>query len=674
MNELVLLTLLLAAPPQELAQEARSPYQLTVCLRVADDPLLTERFVTSVSREVRDQLKNFFGPLADVTVLSSGHWLIDDYANEDVDLPFIDAEIMQARELTEQAFVFRISFDRTRYHIRWRQLDGASGQIGPIQGRQTPDRQWVAKTICLAVRDDFALRADVTPGSTSGSIQLSFIGKEHKTYLDRVRGDRLFMQLYWVARRRDGVARTAMPKSLVLWTKGDDEFKGDSAEFISTYASPWSRQAGVTYEAVRIHTQPGRLRLRLVDQQGKSVTNRTVSANDRGFDSLAPSDILRNEKNSRAVLLSPKDFHHVAYVRIDQGGGAFADVPLPITQDITDYELPIAADPKILPKNDYERNLRFLTQDLQTLATIQSMAADAANELNGRKRYEEALKKVAEVVSVSSPQLSSAGLTISELQKQAKDLQIKNMKQLEFAVDGLKKRQERHAELSELHALISSAIEKRDAQGRADVLIGLGKQAEQDADFDEAITRYELALGEQSDNPVLTEKLADLKEQWRIKSPAHEAARKFVYERWASAEITEIEALLPEAKSALDTLKSANDNLTARKLLDANSAHLASLNDLVVRLAERTSDEDRKETEKYVALIEALATFQESVANYISGSISELPVESAPEAEPKASVPEAPKDAAQDGASAPSSLLDLDGEEEKPLDDSGDKK
>lgn len=664
MNELALLALLLAAPQQELALESQSPYQLTVCLRVADDPLLTQRFVESVGREVRDQLKNFFGPLADVTVVSSGHWLVDDYADDDVDLPFLDAEIMEARELTEQAFVFRISFDRTRYHIRWRQLDGPSGQIGPIQSRQTPDRQWVAKTICLAVRDDFAVRANITQGSTPGSIQVSFVGREHKAYLDRVLGERIFMQLYWIAQRRDGVARTTVPQSLVLWTKGKP------AEFVSTYASPWSRKAGVTYEAVRIHTQPGRLRLRLVDQERSTpVTGRMVYANDRGFDSLTASDRLTNENHSRTVLLSPKDFHHVAYVRIDQGGNAFVDVPLPITQDVCDYVLPIAADRQLLAKNDYERNLRFLTQDLQTLSTIQSTAADAASELNGRKRYEDALKTVAEVVSVSGPQLNSAGLAILELQKQAKTLQIKNVKQLELTATGLKAIQERHGELSELHAAIGSAIEKRDAQGRADVLIGLGKQAEQDADFDEAITRYELAIGEQSDNPVLTEKIAALKEQWRIKSPKHEAARTFVYDRWTNAEITEISALLPEAKNALNALELADDSLTARKLLNANTSHLALLNDLVVRLAERTSEEDRKETDKYVALIESLATFQESVANFMSGNVPEPPVEPKGEAEPKASEPEAAKDAPQDGASADSSLLDLDGEEEKPSDD-----
>lgn len=667
MHELaLLLPLLLAAPLPEPATASHSPYQLTVCLRVADDPLLSERFVRGVSREVRDQLRNFFGPLADVTVLTSGHWLIDDYADDDVDLPFVDNEIMEARELTEQAFVFRISFDRTRYHIRWRQLDGATGQVGPIISKQTPDRLWVAKTICLAVRDDFAVRATITPGSTPGSIQVSFVGKEHQPYLQRVVGQRMFMQLYWVAKRRTGVARTTVPQTLVLWTKDKDRY---SAEIVSTYASPWSRKAGVSYEASRIHTQPGRLRLRLVDQERSTpVTNRTVSANDRGFDSLTDGDILPRA-DRQGILLSPNVLNHVAYVRIDQGGGAVVNVPLPITQDICDHVLPIAADKQLLAKNDYERNLRFLTQDLQTLSTIQSAAVTSANEFNGRKRYEDALQSVEEVVSVTGQQLGAADRTVYELQQQAAKLQIKDTKQLDFASAGLKQLQDRHRELSELHATIGSAIEKRDAQGRASVLIKLGEQAERDADFEEALTRYRLALGEQPDQPALTKRVHDLEEQWRIQGPDHEAAREFAYGRWASAEITEIEPLLPEAKAAWETLKSVSDSLTARKLLNANGAHLAALNDLVARLAERTSDEDRKETDKYVAVTEALANFQEALAQDISDRTRQTASEPESDSGSERPAANAPTDASRDATPSASSLLDLDADEEKPLDD-----
>ena len=124
MSPLLIMPLLLisqseVASPEAGAPSAQSPYRVSVCLRLADDPLLTAQFAESVRRQVRDQLRNFFGPLAEVQVFTSGHWLVDDYAHEDVELPFLDPEIMESRGLTEQAFVFRISYARNRYHLRW---------------------------------------------------------------------------------------------------------------------------------------------------------------------------------------------------------------------------------------------------------------------------------------------------------------------------------------------------------------------------------------------------------------------------------------------------------------------------------------------------------------------------------------------------------------------------
>jgi len=679
MSELLLLPLLLAAPLEsaEAASESQRPYQLIVCLRIDDDPLLTERFVNGVSREVRDQLRNFFGPLADVSVKTAEHWLIDDYQGEDVDLPFLDAEIMEARNLLEQAFIFRVSFDRANYLIRWRQMDGQTGQIGTVRSRQTPDRQWVAKTICLAVRDDFAVRATITPGDGPGGIEVDFVGQQYEDHLRRITGDRMFMRLNWVSKGRNGSLRKTVPQTLVLWQRVEDRY---AAHVVSTYANPWSRNAGVAYEAVRIHTQPGRLRLKLIDQERSTpVTNRTVAVNDSGFDKLQNSDILPRA-NRYGVTLSPHVLQDVAYVRIDQGGGGVVKIPLPITNDICDHTLPIAADRHLLAKNDYERNLRFLTQDLQTLSTIQSAAVSSANDLNGRKRYEEALKHLDQVVRLTGTQLDNADITHSDLKAQAESLQIKDLKLLGSVTAGLAQLRDRHGELSELRTSIVEVIERRDAQARSNVSIKLGEQAERDADYEEALTRYALALGEQPEQPALQKKLDDMREQWRIKGPQHEAARTFVYERWANAEVTELAELLPEAEAALDALVSVDDNLTPRKILNVNGAHLAALTDLVARLAERTSDEDRKETEKYVALTEQLASFQEAVAQSISDHVSEPETTVDPDDKPTSTVTEPAKPAAKptgESASEPkkdrpadgSSLLDLNEEEESPCGD-----
>src|SRR5688572_9126167 len=67
----LLLSLLLgqALPVEDSApSRADEPYQLLVGLQFAEDPLFTRVFRTSVVRQARDQLTNYFGPLAKIQV------------------------------------------------------------------------------------------------------------------------------------------------------------------------------------------------------------------------------------------------------------------------------------------------------------------------------------------------------------------------------------------------------------------------------------------------------------------------------------------------------------------------------------------------------------------------------------------------------------------------------
>jgi len=646
MHGLLLLSLLLSAPADESAPASVSPYRLIVCLRISDDPLLTPLLAESVRREVRDQLRNFFGPLADVEVLTTGHWLIDDYARDDVELPQVDAEILEARGLVEQVCLFRISFDGKQYRVRGRQMDGQTGVVGTIREAATPDRQWISKTICLAVRDDFALRATVEPGSIPGTANIRFVGREHQDYLQRIIGDACVMQLYWVAKTRGGTDRTVVPRTLLLWKKDAP------ANVVSTYASPWSRKAGVTYEAVRLHTQRGRLRLRVVDdQRGTPIVNRTVSANDQGFRSLNSNHILPLARRD-GTRLSP-ELQHVAYVRVDGGGGSFIHIPLPITAAVCDHTLPIPADKTVSERNDYDRDLRFLSQDIQTMSAAQSLAVRAANDFNERKRYEDALQSVHAAVDGLGPQLTTVEATLQTLVQLAEKLAIKDRKILSVAGEEIQKLQERHRELVELGDTIRNAVATRDAQQRANVLIKLGEQFERDADFAEAIEKYELALAERVEQPELARKLEQLKAEWTIKGDDHRAARALVYEQWATSEITDLEERLPEVQKALETLRSVPDGLTARKLVQVNAAHVEAIQDLVAQLAGRSSKEDQAETKKYAALLERLAEFQAATAQFVSDSLTPSAPAAASSAEPDA--PAAPVPTEQ----APSPLLDL---------------
>jgi hypothetical protein len=78
---LILMALVAAAEP--LSSQADKPYVVKICLRFSDDPAFTQVFADSVRREVRDQLRNFFGPLAEVDVIDPPGWL-EKHAGEDL--------------------------------------------------------------------------------------------------------------------------------------------------------------------------------------------------------------------------------------------------------------------------------------------------------------------------------------------------------------------------------------------------------------------------------------------------------------------------------------------------------------------------------------------------------------------------------------------------------------
>ena len=476
MSSTILLSLLLSAPPSAAATklttvENDQPYRVAVCLRLADDPLLTSQFSASLRRQVRDQLRNFFGPLASVTVHTSGHWLVDEYAHEEVELPFLDAEIIETRALVGQVVVCRISYERQRYRIRWRVIDSETGLIGAVREQQTPDRQWVAKTICVAVRDGFVVRANVEPGAKEGIANVRFVGQEHKDHLQRVLGERCFMRLYWVANLRSGVKRREVPNTLLSWSIEEGRHV---AKVVSSGSMPWSRRASVTYLGVKIQTQPGRLRLRLVDQERSTpVANMMVSANDRGFKLLNDSDIMPRARRD-GVMVSPKILQHVAYVRVHAGGNSFINVPLPITEEVSDHTLAIPTGKNTLAKNDFVRDLRFLNQDLQTLQATISAANQTTNDLNSRKRYEDALQHAGQAAAAVRPAIEASQTTLRTLEKRADSLEIQDRRSLKMAAARLEELSNRGRELTEIQQAIYDVIETREASKRAGVIAKLG--------------------------------------------------------------------------------------------------------------------------------------------------------------------------------------------------------
>ena len=85
-------------------------------------------------------------------------------------------------------------------------MDGDVQRIGPLQSRSTPDLPWLAKAICLAVKDQFAPVALVDPGSGT-RVDLRFQGIGRGDRLEALLAEGCLLKPYRVIRRGSGALR-----------------------------------------------------------------------------------------------------------------------------------------------------------------------------------------------------------------------------------------------------------------------------------------------------------------------------------------------------------------------------------------------------------------------------------------------------------------------------------
>jgi tetratricopeptide (TPR) repeat protein len=556
---------------------------------------------------------------------------LDEFAHHPIEEPALAPQMLVDRQVKEKVFLVGIDHRDGQYEVSCRHLDGRTQQVGPIRRRTTADRFWVSKAVCLAVKNDFLPVAAITPGQEKYTVAIQFQGAAHKDQLHALLGEDCILQPFWVIKKRDGgVYRAPIPYT-VLRVKPKENL--GRATVISNLPQPWKRTASVVgFEAIKLNTQRGQLRLKLVDAAtGDAALGCFVSANDRGFEELGPGDELG--KPDPAGQIISRNYDHLAFVQITQGGAPPLRIPAPITESLCEQVVKLTVDPDAGAKSDFDRELRFLVQDVRTLKAVQDSGVEESNELSGAKRYEDAVRRVQEAIDAVTPLAGAAESSLNRLATEADKIAQSDKPLLKWVTGQVKEVRDRQAELEKLVASLNNAIAQRNAQANADRLKEQARQAEQEVDIDEAITRYELALAEQPDQPLLRKYLDDLKEAWRIKNPAHEQARKLVNERWANAEVTELEQLLPQVKAALDTLKKEQDRYGMLRLMKINDQHLAAVVDVVQQADARGGEADLEESKKYAAFVDEIANFNEEVAQAASaapGPGSAPPSNSAP--------------------------------------------
>jgi tetratricopeptide (TPR) repeat protein len=644
MKALLWLTLLIPGAEDAVPATAQRPYRVVICLRAVDHPILTPLFVNSVRREVHDQLGNCFGTLAEVDVRTTGHWLLDEYPHQDISQPDLTPQLLAAHPPEDKVFLIVLDYRDGSYQIHWRQADGKLLHVGPVCHRTTPDRQWVGKGVCLAIKEDFAVVADLEPGPYKETVPLKFRGREQAAQLTDLLGERCVLKPFSVLRQKDRLERRPIPNTYLYV----DRTTGlHQAHVVTNLAEPWPQRAAIAgYEALRVSTQSGRIRLRLLDADtGTPVVNCTVMANDQGFDRLQPADQL-GPPSREGYVLSQKTYRDLAYVKVTHGG-ATLKLPLPITDEVSELLVWLRVDRTAGQKDDFRRALRFLVEDTQSIRVMQTDAVREFNEFNKSKRYEEALQRVRGAIEFVEPRLQNAIGSMNRLQQQSRPLGDKPDPLLKLASQQIAEGGQRMTDLRSLQQALDTAIKKRDAQARANVVIKLGQQAEHDGDIDEALVRYRLALNEQPEQPELTEKIDKLQRAWETKGPEHVQARAFLCDRWAHAE-ADVATLLPEAIKAFGVLLANEDHLCARRLLKINLGRLQYVNDVIEQISQRMLQQntpaESAELDKYSNLAQQIADFQTKVTDYLERALAKAP----PATPPAGPAPPVPDDSSPD--------------------------
>jgi tetratricopeptide (TPR) repeat protein len=361
-----------------------------------------------------------------------------------------------------------------------------------------------------------------------------------------------------------------------------------------------------------LHATRGRFVLRILDAKTRDpLLACNVYANQNGFSAISDADLL-GAPDRNGYVVSNEQMDKLAFIKIVQGSNGGIQFPLVITSELFDYTVPLPRDQAAAMKSDFQSRWKSLGSDLTFLSSFNKIGVAEINKLAQDKRYEEALDRATHLAASLKQMIKDSRKLRDDLRRQAEALKLDPKKRTED-LDRLDQRlssMDAYGEdMDEMAKSLSIVIKENSQKARAAAAAKLGKAAEDAGNFDQAIANYEQSLQEIA-NPKLLKKLSQLKDAWKIKSPAHKNAREFVFDIWAIQNISDLDTVaktVAKAKAVIVTLTKVNDYLTADKFKNATAGFVDELADIVSQLQDAERPEDRSEIDRIKTTIEDLA-------------------------------------------------------------------
>ncbi len=158
-------------------------------------------------------------------------------------------------------------------------------------------------------------------------------------------------------------------------------------------------------------------------------------------------------------------------------------------------------------------------------------------------------------------------------------------------------RAELHKHVGELEEAVAK-LQKDTRRKELETLVQLARNQRRQANVNEALKTYQVALDRYGPNTLLQKEMNDLKDAWQTKSAEHAAARKFIYQVWPAQDFPrKLRDRLDEARKAFEVCKQAGDKLTVEKLYLVNNAHAGRLERQFNALRPESNEDDRRMVE-----------------------------------------------------------------------------
>ncbi len=308
--------------PTYAQSELNKPYELHIVVHVAQNRLLTDVFRERIERELHDGFQAALGDVGHVRVM-----------HEHPRLPDVMARGLKQsldgwkdRSNVKTHFVL-IDFSGVHYEIQARQYDGPTGRASPVVRRdRTRDRDFVAKSAALLLKQDFGLLGTVLSGPD---------GPQQSVKVE-LRGGGLGNLSRWV--QKDEVFALAppeggLPKVLNWALLQVQESPGEASRngvCTCRFFHRYKVTSIVGYRCIKLGTVRAPLRLRWMQEMPggglkplDASLSLIVDIRRHGFQGEEATKMMKPVGRNGVLDTTPDDgkgvFHHVAFVSVING-------------------------------------------------------------------------------------------------------------------------------------------------------------------------------------------------------------------------------------------------------------------------------------------------------------------------------------------------------------------